>query len=683
MKRKEHEAGASLVVTVLGTTIVLALLMAITATVTLRSKRSAVDNQAALAAQYASEAALARARSLMNMHASVVNKMLIKTGTQPQALMAQLGSLCGNNGPLSVPTNLSAVPAAGQVLCTIPTLDDGSSDARLGFFVSNSVQDPAMTNVQWVRYWKNLLKGPNNVLLTEEQGKLSNVIKGNVTAMSTVTGGMVPQSVRLFPSGAIRVMMTATPLVATTRLLNGTREVALRRYSQGSPTSVYVELARPSFSQYQYFVNRRLTPDGNRLVFWDRDRFEGKVHANGEAGESAPLFYANSTTGGPRFYGKYTSTAPLEWSPGSPARVPEDEMFLGGANFGVDEIALPTNANDQRLASVGLAANQQPAPSCMSASNPATACLQQTFGTMGSDLPNGVYAAKPGTNAFAGGIYVKGDVSDLRVTKSGNLQRIDITQGTTTTSFRQIGPEKWEKYVNNSLQQTLNSSFNGMLFVEGNVGTADPAGASGLRGDGTAAGDLADDTRITVAARGDIFIKDNLTYSQNPASNPAANNVMGIYSETGNIKVNGPTNTDLTIDATLMAAAPGKGFGTVNYKTGRGDPQPKVRITGGIIEEQSQGVGTTSRLVPLYEWVKQCTQRNSAGKCTREENVRVLVGYDEEPGAGYSRDFRWDARFDDGSFAPPFFPTQQNYQLAAELPRPLIAPRDFKAEANP
>ncbi|CAM3329051.1 hypothetical protein DEDE109153_11660 [Deinococcus deserti] len=678
---RHHEAGASLIIVVLGTLLVLALVIAMTSTVTLRTTRTSADNQAALGAQYASEAALARARSIMAIHARHLQSLTIKKGTTHQALMAQLGSLC-NTGPLTLPENITMLPADGQDLCRISPIQE-NDNARLGFFVSNSVNTGAMTNSQWVEYWKTMLRGHRSVLLTEEQTSHTYSFGSSVRTVSEVTGGIVPDSIRVYPTGALRIMMQVTPITATTRVLAGNREIARKRYVEGTTNSIYTELSQPPFSQYQYFVNRRLTPSGSRLVFWDQDRFEGRVHANGTGGVDAPLFYATTSTGGPRFQGKYTSTANLEWSTSTPAKAPESQMFQGGAAFGVDRITLPGNANNQRLAAAGLATNQQPRPACLNAADPITMCLRQTF-TTATSLPDGVYASRPGESTFAGGIYVKGNVADLKVTRSDNLQTIAITQGTTTTMFRQVNATKWEVYRGSTLVSTLNNSFNGMLFVDGQVGTANPKGTGGLRGDGTSAGDLAGQTQLTVAASSDIFIKDNLTYADSPSS-PEAKNVLGVYSEAGNIKVNGPENQDLIVDATLMAAAPGKGFGTVDFQTSRGSPQPKVRIMGGIIEEQSQGVGTTSRLVPVYRTERVCVRENANGSCREYRNYQVLDRYEEQAGAGYSRDFRWDARFNNRGFAPPFFPTQQNYEISSSegLGKALVRPGGFKAEASP
>ncbi|MFC6801803.1 hypothetical protein ACFQDE_08785 [Deinococcus caeni] len=108
--------------------------------------------------------------------------------------------------------------------------------------------------------------------------------------------------------------------------------------------------------------------------------------------------------------------------------------------------------------------------------------------------------------------------------------------------------------------------------------------------------------------------------------------------------MNGPANRDITIDGTLMASATGKGFGTVDYNTRTGGtPPPKINLTGGIIEEQSQGVG--------------------------------VVG---PPNTGYSRNFKWDDRLAKG-LTPPFFPTQGHYEATPNFTK-LSDPQNFRAE---
>ncbi|UBV42654.1 DUF4900 domain-containing protein [Deinococcus taeanensis] len=626
-------------VTVLGTCLVIAVLLSMTASVLLGNQRGAADNRLILETQYAAESALARAQATADQFADALNSIVIPPGTQQSTVLSQMGVLCSLPGPVTLPPQVPNLPRTGSRLCNPPGLTGTARDAQLAFLRDNAAKPAGWSDAAWKSHWRAMFGGQNGEVLKRTDASPSTATG---TMDTEVQGGLTITELKITPDNKLHLMLQTTPLIATATLTVGSRVVAQRRYSSGGAQTREIVISQPPFSQYQYFVNRRTLPSGGRLVFWDQDTFEGRVHANGTAGSTAPLFWASSVNAGPRFLGRYTSTSTtLEYS--TAAQPAASTMFQGGHQLGVAPIALPTNANNQRLATTGILPGH--------CSDTAT-CLASTFGPSGT---NGVYYARGTSGApnsattfgqsGTGGIYVKGNVENLTLSKNGTYQRIEIVQGGVTTRFEQTGPTSWQVYENGALRKTMTGTFNGMIFVDGAIGTAAPAGTGGLKGNGTSDPDIAADTQLTVAASGDIFIKDDLTYTDNPQTEPGARNVLGVYSEGGNVKVNGPLNRDLTIDGTLMAAAAGKGFGTVDYTTRRttSSVTPKINITGGIIEEQSQGVGTTGT-----------------------------------PGNGYSRNLRWDERLA-SSVTPPFFPTQGQYDAKPDF-TDLSQPRTFRAE---
>ncbi len=638
--------GMSTLITVLGACLVIAVLLSMTATVILGNQRGVADNRAALEAQYAAESSLARAQATADAFADVLNSIQIAKGTQQDEILTGLGAVCGMPGKVTLPANVPNLPPAGNKLCTPPGLSGAARDNQLAFLRDRTKIPPGLTDAQWKAQWRNMFSGSDGVLVTTS-ASTQGTASGTLT--TEVRGGLSVQGVTITPDNKVHLVLQSTPLVSTATLQSGGRIVAQRRYSSGGTATREIVISQPPFSQYQYFVNRRTLPgttatgNGGRLVFWDEDTFEGRVHANGVKGVSAPVFYATTLNKGPRFLSKYTAVSDsLEYSAGLPQPAPTT-MFTGGYQLGVASIDLPTNANDQRLATTGV----QPGD-CADT----TTCLNTVFGS--GAATTGVFYA-PGTAATpnsgssfgtsgTGGIYVKGNVDNLTLSKTGNFQRIEIVQGTKTTRFEQTGANSWNVYENGVLKKTMSGTFNGMVYVDGTIGSQSPAGNGGLKGDGTSGADIAASSQLTVAATGDIFIKDDITYTDAP-SVPDSKNVLGVYSEKGNVKVNGPLNRDITINGTLMAATTGKGFGTVDYTTSRttGTTTPKINLTGGIIEEQSQGVGQVGT-----------------------------------PGKGYSRNFKWDGRLAEG-LAPPFFPTQGAYEAAPNFTE-LTMPRTFRAE---
>ncbi|MCD0157267.1 hypothetical protein [Deinococcus sp. 6GRE01] len=647
-----HESGMTTIVTVLGGCLVIAVVLSMTATVTLNSQRNTTDNRLGLEAQYAAESALARAQAQADLYAKSLNSVVIPQGTQQSSILTQLGAVCGLASAVTLPLNIFNLPVAGQKLCTVPVLTGNALDNQLAFFRNNVAKPAGMSDDAWKTYWRNMFGGKDTVLLAKttaapstDTGTLKTEVKG---------GGLTMTEVRVYPDNTLRVLLKSHPVISGTTLESGGKVIAQRTYSAGSVQDREVRVSQPPFSEYQYFVNRRTLPgttatgNGGRLVFWDEDTFEGRVHTNGTQGVSAPVFYATAADKGPRFLGKYTTTATsLEYS--TTARPSASTMFKGGHQMGVPPVALPSNANDQRLAAAGVQAGDCTTTTAL--------CLAAKFGAA-SATTNGVYfssgtltASNTGSGFGSngtGGIYVKGNVDDLKLSKNGNFQRIEIVQGGKTTTFEQTGPTSWRVKEGSTVIKTMtNSTFNGMVFVDGAIGDQSTKGSKGLRGDGTDTPDVAAESQLTVAAAGDIFIKDNLTYTDNAKDKPDSSNVLGVYSEGGNIKVNGPANKDITIDGTLMASATGKGFGTVDYTTLRttGTTTPKINLTGGIIEEQSQGVGQVGT-----------------------------------PGRGYSRNFKWDDRLAKG-LTPPFFPTQGQYEATPNFAR-LSDPQNFRAEKS-
>ncbi len=251
----------------------------------------------------------------------------------------------------------------------------------------------------------------------------------------------------------------------------------------------------------------------------------------------------------------------------------------------------------------------------------------------------------PGWANNSGGVYIKGDVSSLKFSTASGRQVIEVKQGTATTTFAKQANGSWTVTTPTptSPAQTLPSTgkFNGMIYVEGAV--------ADLGGDGTDAPDIAGDSEITLTTATEkdrdpsltttppppnVTIKRDLTYAVDatqeidPATGEMPRNVLGIFSVSGSTLLDGAVdNKDLTVHASIMASANGKGFGTVNATTrNRGTVDGrKVRINllGGVIEDQSQTVGTTGA-------------------------------------EGYARNYNYDRRFKTG-FTPPFFPIQENW----------------------
>ncbi|GAA5513553.1 hypothetical protein Dcar01_02294 [Deinococcus carri] len=190
---------------------------------------------------------------------------------------------------------------------------------------------------------------------------------------------------------------------------------------------------------------------------------------------------------------------------------------------------------------------------------------------------------------------------------------------------------------------TVRSNFNGVIYAPN---FSNISGPTRIGNDTTGALDkappaLASFAKITLAASDDIAISSDLTMSETPctfsetkATPPCKrkpSNVLGIYSQNGDIVFKNPSPKNINIHAAMIAST---GQATVeNYDT---RPQNgNVKLIGSLIENWYGAFGTYG---------------GSGGD------------------TGYGRDFTYDSRLNSG-ITPPFFPVSPrwNVQPASEI----------------
>ncbi|WP_457637415.1 DUF4900 domain-containing protein [Oceanithermus sp.] len=393
-------------------------------------------------------------------------------------------------------------------------------------------------------------------------------------------------------------------------------------------------LGRSSFARYALFTNVHALPDGTNVWFTDRTLFDGPVHTNnifrfyhqpwfgGEVTSAGCLNPGDTSCGGPtrygaRFFGSgFVRDTAMSPSPQAPSYTniygTHAPQFMNGVDWRSAFIALPNNNNAQRQA------------------------------------------------AQNAGIYIDRDVLSLNlsVSKSGGTkyQNIDVT----TCSFYNYwgfclaASTEHYRYSSGGYLQKLDSNgdwknvirngspvvFNGVIFADGGISRVGGPMRTIPTDPDSAAPAIADFAKITIAASDDVYIRTDLKYEDPPCSSPPtrnpdgtvtpavcnnlnAKNVLGIYSQNGNIFIGQDAPPDIYIDAVLMSA---RGVVQVeNYD--RIPPKGSVYLTGGIIEYYYGAFGTF----------------NSATGTNR---------------TGYGRRFTYDQRMAAG-LAPPFFPTTQ------------------------
>ena len=653
-KRYKKEQGIGLISIVLFTALVLASIVGITATVAVTAKRTTTDQMLVLRAQYAAESGLSVAKLRLGEFENVVNQALFPITMTTTDLMDHAAKFCAAQAkkPNKAPAQWSIDQLNdGFELCSARDLGTGSMDgmARMSFLshhITSLDLNSVGINVSESDYWNELFgdtQASSTVLQSGEQGVVKYEIDYNLT----------PKSVNLLRDEAtFRFVFALGDVVAKGILedLDG-NIIATRKLQIGKSTQeMFIEVSKPSFAQYGYFVDTRTTPSGDRLNFTDDMFISGRVHIN-----NGTFFFAKDRTGGPRFSGKFSSADPgITWNSGGTI-VNDEIMFLGGSEFNAQSIALPDNNHVQLNKVLAVNSADTDAEKCKALGlniNSATCAATATgiFYTKGDnqDLANG-------TDEFFGGIYVKGNVNSIILSSpDGQDQLITITHadGSVAEFVNSSGTWKVNHFNGpNALtapdailkQAELIGNFNGLIFVEGDIGCEnlqrnnEPCSINvqtghstdGLKGDGTDQADIAEDFMLTITGSGNIFIKDNITYEIKPFCEDDVKNILGIFTPGGNILFDGPHDQDLVIDGVIMASKEGKGTGSADFKGyNRGSSDPKLIFLGGVVEHTNQGIGT------FY-----------------------LSG---DIATGYGRSWEFDCRLSNG-FAPPFFPTQEEW----------------------
>ncbi|MEZ4608171.1 MAG: hypothetical protein R2865_15615 [Deinococcales bacterium] len=303
-------------------------------------------------------------------------------------------------------------------------------------------------------------------------------------------------------------------------------------------------------------------------------------------------------------------------------------------NLALDKIELPNNANNQLNAVLG----DNPLQSTLPSESSQCAKFGLAAPCSGILYSKSVSGTANQQTTWVGGIFVKAHAQNILLETVSTRQRITIESNGQQVVFEQQNTDKWlvTDNLNPSSPLLLDDSFNGIIYVAGQIGDSNCCFSSGVTNGlkGGVGPDISAKTQLTIVATGDIAIKGDVTYTEDPDQVATAKNVLGIFSPGGSIKVDGPDMQDIEIHGSLMASGMNKGFGTIAFNAHyRGDHY--IHLKGGIIEQRSQGVGQFDSLT---------------GRRTN----------------GYGRSFSFDERFNKG-FAPPFFPTQQAWQKDVSL----------------
>lgn len=413
-------------------------------------------------------------------------------------------------------------------------------------------------------------------------------------------------------------------------------------------------LTNGSFARYALFTNRHRTKSNTAVWFTSGTLFDGPVHTNERLRFSfnpwfggyvtsagctdAGVSNCNGSTNPGAFFGSGSTTTFLSpsqmtnpnapsWTSGGVTHAP---TFEGNPRVNWQEpfIPMPANAQNQRNAAIagGLYLNFDVARLTLYAGD--------ANGTTPTCDSSGV--CTPATSPYQ---YIE----VCRTSSCTGTNRELYRYGSDGALYRQVG-SSWV---------LVRASFNGVIFADGSINNLTGPARASSGNPNTAPPALASFAQITVANAGDgknIQIRGDLKY-QSPAcsgtptrsgntvvrptcNNLSADNILGVYSQDGDILLGDGTNNslqDLTIHGVLMAS---RGEVTVqNYDSI--SPRGAIRLQGGIIQYTYGAFGQFN---------------SSTGQMT----------------SGYARQFAYDPRMQDR--APPFFPTTGVVQVSVATP---------------
>lgn len=388
-------------------------------------------------------------------------------------------------------------------------------------------------------------------------------------------------------------------------------------------------LGRSSFARYALFTNVHTLPGGSNVWFTDRTLFDGPVHTNHHF-----RFYHQ-----PWFGGEVTSAGCTD---------PGDTSCEGEFKYGA------------RFYGEGFVRDEDMTPS---SSAPR---FENDYGVQAPEFKEGVdwradFVRLPLNNniqkqaAKHGGLYFPRRVEELELytgTENGvTYQFIQVVtynkkgkQVTRKFRYRSDGHLEIWRPKRNTWEKYRDDPFNGVIFADEDIAALHGPSRTDHSNPDTADPALAPFAQITIASTHSIRITGDLKYSERPCSKPPerdengnvvpavcnnlnAKNVLGVYSQEGDVLIGRNAPQDINIDAVLMSARGVVQVEDYNYI----QPKGSVYLTGGIIEYYYGAFGT-------------------------------FDPYTGQNASGYGRRFTYDRRMQRG-LAPPYFPTTQLDQV--------------------
>lgn len=660
----DRQAGATLIVTVLTMTVLIAVLLVVSSQLTITGMRSAADRRTTLQAQYAAESGLAIAKVRLRDTQAILNGVTnpdgtispvleIPKSTKAADLLSMAEGYCGKTGSAAWTQTSAAGTYPVKYECSAAAPAAGDNPNRYKVLAVFARMD---------RMPPGLAKGRNLKTNTDLQTYFSQAF--SPTGITTTpTGGNYEVTYRLVPTRVERTGNTNFKFYMQVQGLQstGTQGVSTRVLNARSTqqSEIWFQIALPSFVDRVLFTNHHTTTTGTRPNFTNQV-FDGPVHTNDRftfAAGATAQFKSKVTSAGCTAYNNDGTCATntdgsLKTKPG---------LYVGGTlnQLGSGGITNLTGLTSSVPGGVTFApVNGVVTPDWQSEFQPMPENAEDQAAAAnagGLNIPTGatvtLAASTSGSSVVPPTSY---SAADKKWSPAPTYQFITVKNGATTTVYRVDAAGKMD-VQSGSGWTTYRNPFNGVLYS--NDGDASKTGNITISGPGrTTTGQplpaIAGFSQLTIASEDNVGIASDLTYSDVPckapdscASKDTPKNLLGIYSQSGNVSILKSAPDDVNIHSVLMA---GEGevnvqnhdsntvctsydwYGRCTATTGRG----KVNLIGGLIENYYGAFGTFS---------------------TKDPSTTT---------SGYGRNFSFDERMGEGvGMSPPYFPLSPKWKI--------------------
>lgn len=693
MKAKYATSGATLILVVLFTLLLMSLVLAATMRLGLTSRQNTGDQKATLQAQYAAESNLALIRSQLQDWQKILsaNSIVVPTTLSKETLLSWAEKYCGQSG-----TSAWTKTGVDKILAHADLLK--YEEAEQCGFVAGTATD------RYVALANLIPAGAYQILPSAERptdtsvNGLQSWWSGKMATDQVVGAGkfqVIPTRVVKLNNNAYRFYLGVGNVTAEGATAVASRKMEAQKTVDGQ---WWFQIELPSLLDDVLMTNHHRSgpsiPVGEPDIFFANDQtFDGGVFTNEKfvfANSSKAQFLdsvssvgcTNLPDNGIPSGGDCTSTSGVFTGTSSSSLSAWKETDAGAVTSGVnpylrDKVlnatssnvnftqqpnfeakykALPTSSADQQAdaTSAGLVLPSDSLGVDLFAGNSSGENLstatysnkkwtepsptyqyisfkkREYTTTSWTQTSKAVYDATPATyryrtSSWSGYTYyvrpstIKVDNDNrYRISNDGTMYKYDATaKAWPTSAFR-------------------TTKFNGVIYGSNISSVTGPARiAGGTSGDVSKSPPaLASFSKITLASEGDINIESDLTMSDTPCGlaasksgacvkNPMPTNVLGIYSQAGDVSIATTAPDDVNLQATMLAAT-GK-VQVTNYNSG--GTRGTATVTGAIIENWYGAFGTFNGTTPK---------------------------------SGYQRNFTYDKRLREG-IAPPSFPVSPTW----------------------